>query len=104
VEDLGFQLLDKKDSSVGRQGGKCWFSVHFGEADLLVLPAGVAGYSFPPLSGEPGILTLWQGSRGSPVVRHCGRCWDFLGLREAGLLALKGWQITTQLRSWVPAL
>jgi hypothetical protein len=32
---------------------------------------------------------------GSPVVRHIGKCWAFLCLREAGLLTPTEWQITS---------
>jgi hypothetical protein len=32
----------------------------------------VAGYSFPPLSGESGILALWWGNKGSLAVRDSG--------------------------------
>jgi hypothetical protein len=35
----------------------------------------VAGYSFPPLTGESGILSLWWGSKGSLAVRDGGECW-----------------------------
>jgi hypothetical protein len=42
--------------------------------------------------------------QGSPVVRHSGKCWAFLRLREPGLLATTVWQITTQWWSSVPAL
>jgi hypothetical protein len=41
---------------------------------------------------------------GSLMVGHSGKCWAFLCLREAGLLAPREWQITTQRRSWVPTL
>jgi hypothetical protein len=38
------------------------------------------------------------------MVRYRGKNWVLLCLREAGLLAPKEWQITTQWRSWVPIL
>jgi hypothetical protein len=50
----------------------------------------VAGYSFPPLSGESSVLVLWWRGKVSPAVWHSGKCWTSVHL---------GRQISWQLQS-----
>jgi hypothetical protein len=69
VEEQKFQLLDRSDSPAGRDSVKCWAFVYLGENRVSDATCRVAGYSFPPLSGESGILTLRWGSEGSLAVR-----------------------------------
>jgi hypothetical protein len=54
---------------------KCWVSVYLGGNKASGAFCKVAGYDFPPLSGEPGILALWQGSKGSLAVRGSREYW-----------------------------
>jgi hypothetical protein len=42
---------------------KHWASAYLGENRVSDGTCRIAGYSFAPLSGESGILTLWQGVR-----------------------------------------
>jgi hypothetical protein len=59
VEEVGFQCLDRRDVTL-LQGGAVW------SAGLLwpwrnrasSAACRVAGFSFPPLSGESGVLAL----------------------------------------------
>jgi hypothetical protein len=64
VEELGFQLLDRRDVA-HLQGGAVW---PWGNRTSGAAWR-VAGFSFPPLSGESGILALWWRSKGSLAVR-----------------------------------
>jgi hypothetical protein len=52
----------------------------------------VAGFSFPPLSGESGILALSQGSEDSLALRDSGECWASVFCGEGSLLVLEEYQ------------
>jgi hypothetical protein len=75
VEELGFQLLDRRGKALLRevQCEGLGFCVPWGNR-ASVVSCKVADYSFPPLSGESGIFALWQGIKGSLAVRDSGEC------------------------------
>jgi hypothetical protein len=88
LEELGFQLLDRKDVALCRdvQCEVLGFCVPWGNR-----PSGaacsIAGCSFPPFSGESGILTFSWRSEGSLTFWDSGECWASVLFGEGSLLA-----------------
>jgi hypothetical protein len=58
VEELGFQLLDRRNSPAGRCSVKHWASVCLAGNRGSGAACRVVGFSFPPLSGESGVLAF----------------------------------------------
>jgi hypothetical protein len=87
VEELGFQILERRDVTLS-QGCAVW------SAGLLCTWGNrasgaicrVAGYRFPPLSVESGVLVLWWGNEGSPAVRDSGEHWASMPCGEGSFL------------------
>jgi hypothetical protein len=65
VEELRFQLLDRRDMTL-LQGGVAW------DSEFLCTFYRVASDSFPPLSGESGILALFGWARALLLSRTVG--------------------------------
>jgi hypothetical protein len=74
VEELRFQLLERRDVTLLQGGTALGFCVPWVNR-ASVATCRVACYIFPPFSGESGILSLWQETEGSFAVRESGECW-----------------------------